>query len=514
MEREILQKTNELLKLTQQEITKEKAKEIIDELKEVIRFHENKYYVQNNPIIEDFDYDQLEKTLKKIESDFPELVSSDSPTQRVGNDISQNFEQAEHQYPMLSLGNTYSVEELNDFDGRVKKLIGDDFEYVCELKYDGASISLIYEKGLLVRAVTRGDGTKGDVVTENVKTIKSIPLRLDPNQVPEAFEIRGEIFMTHTVFNQLNQKRIENGETPFANPRNSAAGSLKMVQSSAVAKRPLDCFLYYLLGEKLPSDSHFINLQAAKEWGFKVPEETKKCKTIQEVADFINYWDEQRKNLDYDIDGIVIKVDSLKQQKELGFTAKSPRWAIAYKFKAERVSTILNNVTYQVGRTGAITPVANLEPVLLAGTTVKRASLHNADQIEILDIREGDTVFIEKGGEIIPKVVGVDLSKRPENSQKLNYISTCPECATALRRVEGEAKHFCPNENGCPPQIKGKIEHFISRKAMDILLGEASVELFYEKGWVQNIADLYELDEEDIAGLERFGEKSAKNINA
>jgi DNA ligase (NAD+) len=484
----------------------------IDKLRKDLNEHNHSYYVLSKPTISDFEYDMLMKELIELEDKYPEFTDNNSPSQRVGNDINTTFQQVIHKYPMLSLGNTYSLEELQDFDTRVRKLVTEDFEYVCELKYDGTSISLTYNNGTLDFAVTRGDGTKGDDVTSNVKTIKSIPLQLNGNY-PDEFEIRGEIFLPHEGFKKLNEERITNDEDPFANPRNAASGTLKMQNSSVVAKRPLDCFLYYMLGEDLPAEYHYKNLQEAKKWGFKIPDHIKICKDIDEVFNFINYWDKERHNLPFDIDGIVIKVDSLKLQKQLGFTAKSPRWAISYKFKAEQAETKLLSIDYQVGRTGAITPVANLEPVQLAGTTVKRASLHNADQIQLFDIRISDYVYVEKGGEIIPKIVGVNKEKRELFVQELTYISECPECNTPLVKKEGEANHYCPNELGCPPQIKGKIEHFISRKAMNIdSLGEETIKQFYDLGMIKNVADLYELKEDEIIPLERQGKKSAENI--
>ncbi|MBN2347511.1 MAG: NAD-dependent DNA ligase LigA [Bacteroidales bacterium] len=488
------------------------AKQRIDKLRKEIEQHNYQYYVLSKPSVSDFEYDILINDLQELEKRFPEYADSSSPTQRVGNDINIDFVQVEHKYPMLSLGNTYSREEVTDFDARIKKIIGNDYEYVCELKYDGAAISLTYKNGKLLRAVTRGDGTKGDDVTANVKTIKSIPLQLSGNNYPEEFEIRGEIFIPVEKFNEMNKQRIAEGEQPFANPRNAASGTLKIQNSAIVARRPLDCFLYFLLGERLSYDSHYENLVKAKEWGLKIPEHIKKCKNIDEVFDFIEYWDKERKNLPYDIDGVVLKINSYNQQEELGFTAKSPRWAIAYKFKAEQAITRLLSIDYQVGRTGAITPVANLEPVLLAGTTVKRASLHNADQIELLDIRIGDMVHVEKGGEIIPKIVGVDKSQRYTDSEPLNYIKNCPECNTPLIKNEGEAKHYCPNEYGCPPQIKGKIEHFISRKAMNIAGAEATIDLLFNNGLIKTISDLYHLKKDDLLKLERFAEKSANNL--
>ncbi|MEA3495793.1 MAG: NAD-dependent DNA ligase LigA [Bacteroidota bacterium] len=481
-------------------------------LREVIIFHENQYYIKNQPLISDFDYDKLERFLKDIETEFPELQDENSPTQRVGSDKNVEFAQRKHKYMMLSLGNTYSEQELLDFDNRIKKILETNFKYVCELKYDGTAIGLTYVDGKLKHAVTRGDGIQGDDVTANVRTIKSIPLVLRSKNVPKEFEIRGEIFLSHKAFQKLNKEREERGDAVFANPRNAAAGTLKMQNSSLVAKRPLDCFLYYLLAENLASKSHFENLEIAGEWGFKVPEQIKKCDDINEVFDFIKYWDEKRAELPFDIDGIVIKVDSLDQQDELGFTAKSPRWAISYKFKAERVSTKLNSIDYQVGRTGAITPVANLSPVQLAGTTVKRASLHNAGQIELLDLHCADIVFIEKGGEIIPKVVGVDIDKRKDDSEKVKYIIKCPECGTELIKKEDEAKHYCPNYYECPPQIKARIEHFISRKAMNIASGQATVDVLVNKNLIKNFSDLYFLKKDELLQLERFAEKSVQNL--
>ena len=506
-------KTKELISLSASEfIDLQHAQEILDELRELIRFHEHKYYVEADPQISDYDYDQLEKLLVRIEQNYPQLQDPNSPSQRVGSDINQDFVQREHTYPMLSLGNTYSEEELLEFHDRIVKTIGDDFSYVCELKFDGASVSLTYLDGKLLYAVTRGDGTKGDDITANVKTIKSIPLFLGNHGYPAEFIMRGEIYMSLEGFNKLNEERIEAGEPAFANPRNSAAGSLKMQNSSQVARRPLNCYLYAIISDDLASDSHYENLKLAKYWGFRISEHLKKCKDIGEVLEYIKYWNIARKKLPFDIDGIVVKVDSLRQQKQLGYTAKSPRWAISYKFKAERVSTRLESVSYQVGRTGAITPVANLTPVQLAGTIVKRASLHNADQMEMLDLHIGDTVFVEKGGEIIPKIVGVKLEERTANLNKVIYISHCPECETQLVRMEGEANHYCPNENGCPPQIKGKIEHFISRKAMDIGFAEATVSLLFEKGYLRNIADIYNLEKTQIEALDGFREKSANNL--
>ena len=490
---------------------KEEAKIRIKQLQEIISKHNESYYKDSNPTISDFEYDILMNDLIQLEKLFPEFKNDNSPTQKVGDDTKKEFKQVNHKYPMLSLGNTYSDEDLIDFDNRIKKLIESEFTYVCELKFDGTSISLTYKNGELTKAVTRGDGTKGDNVTENVYTIKSIPKKLKGN-FPKEFEIRGEIFIPHKVFNSLNTERTENGEQPFANPRNAASGSLKILDSKIVEKRNLDCYLYYLLSDNAIEKSHFKNLQNAESWGLKISEHTKTCNNITDVLDYIKHWDSERHNLPYDIDGIVIKVDDVNQQEELGYTAKSPRWAISYKFKAEQVETKLLSIDYQVGRTGAITPVANLEPVQLAGTIVKRASLHNADQIELLDIRVNDFVYLEKGGEIIPKVVGVNLTKRESNSEPVNYISVCPDCETELIRGESEAKHYCPNEENCPTQIKGKIEHFVSRKAMNIGLAEATIEQLYDNKLINNIADLYTLNKEQLLQLERFAERSADNL--
>ena len=494
-------------------MNKEEAKNRILKLRETLTKHNHNYYVLNNPVITDFEYDIMMNDLIQLEKLYPEFKDEYSPSERVGNDSNVAFSQIEHKYPMLSLANTYSEEDLTDFDSRIKKIIGDKFEYTCELKYDGAAICITYINGKLKHAVTRGDGVKGDDVTSNVKTIKSIPLVLNGNDYPEEFEIRGEILLPHKVFNSINAEKEQNNETLFANPRNAAAGTLKIQNSSLVAKRKLDCFLYYLIGEKLPFKSHFENMVKAREWGFKIPDYLKKCPDINKVFEYINYWNVERKKLPFDIDGIVIKVNSTEQQDELGYTAKTPRWAIAYKFKAEQITTRLLSIDYQVGRTGAITPVANLEPVFLAGTTVKRASLHNADQIQIHDIRIGDYVYIEKGGEIIPKVVGVDLEKRESNSEPIIYIDKCPECQTPLARAEEEAKHFCPNNITCPPQIKGKIIHFVSRKAMNIdSIGEETVEALFNNKLVYDIADLYNIKKEQLVALERMGDKLAENI--
>nr|WP_320119320.1 NAD-dependent DNA ligase LigA [uncultured Marinifilum sp.] len=494
-------------------MNQKEAKNRIEELSAQLHKHNHNYYVLSQPTISDYDFDILLKELVELEKQFPEFLDLNSPSQRVGSDINLEFEQVNHTYPMLSLGNTYSEQEIRDFETRIKKLIEEDVEYVCELKYDGTSISLKYESGKLVQAVTRGDGVRGDDVTANVKTIRSIPLQLNGTDFPDEFEIRGEILMPFTVFNELNKEREEIGENPFANPRNAASGTLKMQNSALVAKRKLDCYLYYLLGKDISSNNHYENLQKAKAWGFKIPADTALCKNIDEVIQFIKYWDTQREELPVPIDGIVIKVNSLDQQEELGFTAKSPRWAISYKYKAERVATQLKHVSYQVGRTGSITPVANLEPVQLAGTTVKRASLHNSDIIKNLDLHENDTVYVEKGGEIIPKIVGVDVSKRSDKAKAIEFIETCPECGTGLTRNEGEANHYCPNDMGCPPQIKGKIEHFISRKAMNLDgLGEETIDLLFSKKLIKDVSDLYLLKKEDITPLDRMGDKSAERI--
>jgi DNA ligase (NAD+) len=493
---------------------KTKAAERIADLSKIINEHNYMYYVQAKPIINDYEFDQLLEELIRLEKAFPELVKPDSPTQRVGGEITKSFTTVRHKYPMLSLGNTYSEEELTEFDERIRKLVpGEKFEYVCELKFDGVAIGLTYKSGKLVQAVTRGDGVQGDDVTLNVKTIKSIPLQLHGNDYPDEFEIRGEIFMSRAAFDKMNEDRIDIGEAPFANPRNSAAGTLKLQDSAEVARRKLDCFLYAIYGENLPYQSHEDALKAAITWGFKISSDRKVCHQLQEVFDYINHWDTARENLPFDIDGVVIKVNNYRQQEELGFTAKSPRWAIAYKFKAQSVATVLESVSYQVGRTGAITPVANLQPVFLAGTTVKRASLHNADQIEKLGLHEGDTVFVEKGGEIIPKITAVEVSKRKPGSAPVGFIEECPECGTTLIRKDGEAQHYCPNEAGCAPQIKGRIEHFTARKAMNIEgLGSETIDLFVVRGLLKNIADIYDLHKNDIMLLDRFGEKSASNI--
>ena len=489
------------------------VKEKIDQLRADLHRHNYNYYVLNAPEISDKEFDDRMRELQDLEKEHPEYQDDNSPTMRVGSDLNKNFTQVAHKYPMLSLGNTYSESEVTDFYDRVKKALNEDFEICCELKYDGTSISLTYENGKLVRAVTRGDGEKGDDVTDNVKTIRTIPLVLH-GSYPELFEIRGEILMPWEVFEELNREKEAREEPLFANPRNAASGTLKLQNSAIVASRKLDAYLYYLLGEELPCDGHYENLQAAAGWGFKTSEHMKKAHSLEEVFEYIRYWDTERKNLPVATDGIVLKVNSMRQQKNLGFTAKSPRWAIAYKFQAERALTRLNKVTYQVGRTGAVTPVANLDPVQLSGTIVKRASLHNADIIEGLDLHIGDMVYVEKGGEIIPKITGVDKDARSMLiGEKVKFITHCPECGSKLIRYEGEAAHYCPNETSCPPQIKGKIEHFISRKAMNIDgLGPETVDMFYRLGLIKNTADLYQLTADDIKNLDRMGEKSAENI--
>lgn len=489
------------------------VKQKIEALRTELNRHNYNYYVLDNPIISDFEFDQKLKELERLEKENPQYFDLDSPTQRVGGQITKNFETVPHRYRMYSLDNSYSKEDLLDWEQRIQRNLGGvEIEYTCELKYDGASISITYENGWLKQAITRGDGFQGDDVTNNVRTIKSVPIRLK-GDYPQNFEIRGEIILPFAGFEKMNQNLIEIGETPYSNPRNTASGSLKLQDSTEVAKRPLECLLYYVVGENLPIATQYESLEKARSWGFKVPVASKLAKNMDEVFDFIDYWDVHRHDLAYETDGVVVKVNLIHYQEELGYTAKSPRWAIAYKFKAEQAETILNSISYQVGRTGAITPVANLEPVQLAGTIVKRASLYNADQIEKLDIRIGDSVYVEKGGEIIPKIVGINLDKRQENSLPTLYIDKCPECCTPLERKEGEAQHYCPNLYGCPPQIAGRIQHFISRKAMDIEgLGEETVILLYKNGLVENYADLYELKKEQILPLERMAEKSADNL--
>lgn len=485
----------------------------IQNLREELNQHNYNYYVLDHPTISDYEFDLKLAQLQELEKQHPEFFDESSPTQRVGGAITKNFETVVHEHRMYSLDNSYSKEDLLEWEKRIQKVLGDvPLEYTCELKYDGASISITYMNGKLQRAVTRGDGFQGDDVTNNIKTIKSIPLQLKGNYPPK-FDVRGEIILPFAGFEKMNQELIEIGETPYSNPRNTASGSLKLQDSTEVAKRPLDCLLYFLIGNQLPFNTQFESLESARAWGFKAPKEAKLAKSLDEVFQFIDYWDTHRHNLPYETDGVVVKVNSFQHQEELGFTAKSPRWAIAYKFKSEQVATRLNSISYQVGRTGAITPVANLEPVQLAGTIVKRASLHNADQIEKLDIRVGDTVFVEKGGEIIPKIIAVDLAQRPLFTQPTYYITHCPECQTELVRSEGEANHYCPNFYGCPPQIIGRIQHYISRKAMDIEgLGGETVTLLFNNGLVRDYADLYELTVEQILPLERMAQKSAENL--
>ncbi|MGJ8731826.1 MAG: NAD-dependent DNA ligase LigA [Cellulophaga sp.] len=489
------------------------VKEQIEALRDELRKHNHNYYVLDTPTISDYDFDIKLKELQALEAKHPEFYDANSPTLRVGGEITKNFNTVVHEHRMYSLDNSYSKEDLLDWEKRVEKILGDsNIEFTCELKYDGASISLTYENGKLVRAVTRGDGFQGDEVTTNIKTIKSVPLQLKGDYPPK-FDIRGEIVLPFEGFHKMNEERVANGEDPYMNPRNTASGSLKLQDSSLVAQRPLECLLYSVVGANLNLETQFDALEKTRSWGFKVPTVAKLCKSVDEVMAFVEYWDDHRHELPYETDGVVVKVNTLRYQEELGYTSKSPRWAMAYKFKAEQVSTVLNEISYQVGRTGAITPVANLEPVLLAGTTVKRASLHNADQIEKLDVRVGDTVFVEKGGEIIPKIVGVNLEVRPQDSLPTHYIEHCPECNTELIRTEGDAKHYCPNEYGCPPQITGKIQHFISRKAMDIDgLGSETVELLFKEGLIKNYADLYTLTVGQLLPLERMAKKSAENL--
>lgn len=485
----------------------------ITTLRDELREHNYNYYVLDNPTISDFEFDMKLKELQALEAQNPEFYDPSSPTIRVGGVVTKSFDTIVHEHRMYSLDNSYSKEDLEDWEKRIQRNLGDaPVSYTCELKYDGASISITYENGKLVRAVTRGDGLQGDDVTTNIKTIKSVPLQLK-GDYPAKFDIRGEIVLPFDGFQKMNEERVSNGEEPYMNPRNTASGSLKLQDSSAVAQRPLECLLYSIVGNNIRITSQYKMLEKAREWGFKVPTVSKLCHSTAAVMEFVEEWDVARHQLPYEIDGVVVKVNSLQHQDELGFTAKAPRWAMAYKFKAEQVFTLLNEITYQVGRTGAITPVANLEPVLLAGTTVKRASLHNADQIAKLDIREGDTVFVEKGGEIIPKIIGVDFTKRTADSKETEYRTKCPECNTPLERTEGDAKHYCPNEYGCPPQITGRIQHFISRKAMDIEgLGGETVELLFKEGLIKDYADLYDLTKEQILPLERMAEKSADNL--
>lgn len=491
-----------------------KPEKEIEELIQKIEYHNDLYYQKSKTEISDFEFDQLLERLIQLEKEYPELKRPDSPTQRVGGTISKEFPSVVHRYPMLSLGNTYSAQELEDWNGRVSRgLDGESFEYFCELKFDGVSISLIYENGLLTKAITRGDGVRGDDVTPNIKTIKSLPLRVKAKDVPAYFEVRGEVFLPREVFKQINKEREDIGEETYANARNTASGTVKMQDSTEVARRKLDCYLYYLLGEDIGVDTHSQAIEKLERWGFNVSPTHKRCKNIQEVLDYISTWDKKRQELPLETDGVVIKVNDLEQQRQLGFTAKSPRWAIAYKYKAESVSTRLNGITYQVGRTGAVTPVAELEPVFLAGTTVKRASLHNANEIARLDLRIGDYVFVEKGGEIIPKVTAVDVPRRAAGLKPVKYIEHCPECKTPLVRHEDEAAHYCPNDKGCPPQIKGRIEHFIQRKAMDIdSLGEQTIRQLYEMDLVKTPADLYDLKKEDLLRLDKVKDKSAQNM--
>lgn len=487
-------------------------KALIIQLREELHQHNHNYYVLDRPTISDFDFDMKLKQLQVLESQYPEMHDPNSPTLRVGGAVTKNFKTIAHTHRMYSLDNSYSKQDLLDWETRIKKLIDGPIQYTCELKYDGASISLTYKNGTLFRALTRGDGTQGDDVTANIKTIKSVPLKLR-GDYPNLFEIRGEIILPFEGFHAMNNERTAAGLEPYRNPRNTASGSLKLQDSSEVAKRPLECLLYSIVGENLGISSQFENLEKARTWGFKVPSQVQCVDNIDQVLEFVNYWDSARHDLPYEIDGIVVKVNNLQQQAELGYTAKAPRWAMAFKFKAERVSTILNSISYQVGRTGAITPVANLQAVDLAGTVVKRASLHNADQIAKLDIRVGDTVFVEKGGEIIPKIIGVDVPKRPQNSIPTSYISECPECQTPLQRAEGEAQHYCVNSEGCPPQIIGRIQHYISRKALDIEgLGGETVALLVNAGLIKDVADLYVLEVEDILPLDRMAQKSAENL--
>ncbi len=489
------------------------ARKRAEELRKTIDEHNHRYYVLNQPVITDFEFDLLLNELQALEKKFPGLVTQDSPTMRVGSDLTAAFLPAEHTWPMLSLGNTYSIGEVTEFGARVSRTLGYEPQYVCELKYDGVSISLTYEDGLLARAVTRGDGTVGDDVTVNVRTIRSIPVRVSAKGIPDSFAVRGEIYLPRRGFEEMNAARLALGEPLFANPRNAAAGTLKLLDPRIVASRPLECFLYYLLGNKLPADNHFDNIMAARSWGFRTPDIIQLCNSMEEVTEFLRQWEDERKKLPYDTDGVVIKVNSLEAQRILGTTAKSPRWAIAYKYAAEQAVTRLLSVDFQVGRTGNVTPVANLEPVLLAGTTVKRASLHNSDQIGLLGLHYGDAVTVEKGGEIIPKIIAADTGSRLAGAEAVTFPQLCPECGTPLVRNAGEANHYCPNYLHCPPQITGRIIHFVSRRAMDIEgLGEETVELLYRSGLVRNMADLYDLKHEQLAVLERMGDKSASNI--
>lgn len=490
----------------------EQAKSRIQELRKVLQKHNHDYYVLSEPSISDFEYDLLIKELQTLEERHPEFDNENSPSRRVGSDLNREFSSFPHRFPMLSLGNTYNKEELAEFDQRVRKIVGDEVSYFCELKYDGVAVALTYRKGELFRALTRGDGTRGDDVTHNIRTIRSIPLKLRGDSFPAEFEIRGEVILPAEGFKEMNRKREEMSEAPFANPRNAASGTLKMQNSSLVAQRPLDCLFYYIPGEQGLSETQSLSLEMARLWGFKVPDSNLLTSSLDQVFAYIDRWELERDQLPFEIDGVVIKVDSIALQQQLGFTAKTPRWAISYKFKAEQAQSRLLSIDFQVGRTGAVTPVANLEPVQLAGTMVKRASLHNADQISLLDIRTGDRVYVEKGGEIIPKIVGVDHRRREADSVPFQFITSCPECGTPLVRQEDEAAHYCPNLEGCPPQIKGRIEHFISRKAMEINAAEATIDLLYREGLVKDVADLYALEMASVQELERFGEKSAMNL--
>ncbi|MBN2698445.1 MAG: NAD-dependent DNA ligase LigA, partial [Bacteroidales bacterium] len=485
-------------------MTREQAQKRIEYLRSELHRHNYKYYILSQPEISDFEFDQLMNELQRLEAEYPEFEDPNSPSKRVGSDLTEEFRSFGHRYPMLSLGNTYNKDELEEFDRRVRKAVGNKVEYVCELKYDGAAISINYVNGALERALTRGDGERGDDVTKNIRTIKTIPLHLMGSDVPGQLEIRGEVIMPREGFLKMNDERASREEPLFANPRNATAGTLKMQNSSLVAKRPLDCLLYYI-PDTIPSvNTHFESLEYAKKWGFKVPPYNKLASNLNQVFEYIDYWEHERFKLPFEIDGVVIKVNSIAQQKELGFTAKTPRWAISYKYKAEQAVSTLLSIDFQVGRTGAVTPVANLEPVQLAGTTVKRASLHNADQIKLLDIRYGDKVYVEKGGEIIPKIVGVNLEERSPSSQPFDFITHCPECGTRLLRNQDEAVHYCPNKDGCPPQIKGRIEHFVSRKAMDINAAEATIDQLYKNNLIRDVADLYSLNEDHLLALDRF----------
>ena len=493
-------------------MTPEQAKAKIDKLRDVLHQHNYDYYIKSEPTISDFEFDHLISELQQLENTFPQFIDENSPTNRVGSDLNREFESFTHPYPMLSLGNTYNKEELEEFDQRVRKVTGDDVSYFCELKYDGVAVALAYTNGKLWRALTRGDGTRGDDVTRNIRTIRSIPLKLQGKGYPQQFEIRGEVIFPGEGFEKMNREREAKGEPLFANPRNAASGSLKMQNSSEVAQRPLDCLFYYIPGEQHLFETQHESLESAREWGFKIPTYNRLSRSLEEVFSFIDHWESAREDLPFEIDGVVIKVDSITMQQQLGFTAKTPRWAISYKFKAEQALSRLMSIDFQVGRTGAVTPVANLEPVQLAGTTVKRASLHNADQIQQLDVRIGDHVYVEKGGEIIPKIIGVSMERRDPAFRPFQFITRCPECNTPLERKEDEAAHYCPNTNECPPQIKGRIEHFISRKAMDINAAEATIDLLFREGLVRNVSDLYALKYDEVVKLERFAEKSAKNL--